>query len=85
MQIYRQNELKKLLELLSERAENISPEIMKTVSDVITDVRKNGDRALHEYTEKFDKVKLESLFVSEEEQERLIEKVPDDLKDCRIP
>ena len=81
MQIYRQNELKKLLELLSERAENISPEIMKTVADVITDVRKNGDRALHEYTEKFDKVKLESLFVSEEEQERLIEKVPDDLKE----
>ena len=81
MQIYRQNELKKLLELLSERAENISPEIMKTVADVITDVRKNGDRALHEYTEKFDKVKLESLFVSEEEQERLIEKVPADLKE----
>lgn len=81
MQIYRQNELKKLLELLSERAENISPDIMQTVADVITDVRKNGDRALHEYTEKFDKVKLESLFVSEEEQERLIEKVPDDLKE----
>lgn len=81
MQIYRQNELKKLLDLLAERAENISPEIMQTVANVIADVRKNGDRALREYTEKFDKVKLESLFVSEDEQERLIRKVPDDLKE----
>ena len=80
MQIYKQSEVKKLLDLLAERAENISPEIMQTVANVISDVRKNGDRALLEYTEKFDRVKLDSLFISEEEQEKLIEKVPDDLK-----
>lgn len=80
MQIYKQSEVKKLLDLLAERAENISPEIMQTVANVIADVRKNGDRALLEYTEKFDRVKLDSLFISEEEQEKLIEKVPDDLK-----
>lgn len=80
MQIYKQSEVKKLLDLLAERAENISPEIMQTVANVIADVRKNGDRALLEYTEKFDKVKLDSLFISEEEQENLIEKVPEDLK-----
>lgn len=80
MQIYKQSEVKKLLDLLAERAENISPEIMQTVANVIADVRKNGDRALLEYTEKFDRVKLDSFFISEEEQEKLIEKVPDDLK-----
>lgn len=80
MQIYKQSEVKKLLDLLAERAENISPEIMQTVANVIANVRKNGDRALLEYTEKFDRVKLDSLFISEEEQEKLIEKVPDDLK-----
>ena len=37
------------------------------VSDIIANVRKNGDRALYEYCEKFDKAKLDSLAVSAEE------------------
>lgn len=37
------------------------------VTDIIANVRKNGDKALFEYTEKFDHAKLESLLVSEEE------------------
>lgn len=81
MKIYQQNEAPRLLKLLSERAENISPEIMQTVAEVIANVRKNGDAALYEYTKKFDKVELESLYVSEEEQERLISLVPQNLKD----
>ena len=81
MKIYQQNEAPQLLKLLSERAENISPEIMQTVAEVIANVRKNGDAALYEYTKKFDKVELESLYVSEEEQERLISLVPQNLKD----
>ncbi len=80
MQIYNKNEVDKLLLKLADRAENISPEIMNTVADVIANVRKNGDKALLEYTEKFDKVKLSSLFVSEEEKEALIARVPDELK-----
>ena len=39
------------------------------VASVIDNVRKNGDRALAEYTEKFDKVKLDSIIVTEEEIE----------------
>ena len=39
------------------------------VSEIIADVRKRGDAALIEYTERFDKVKLESLRVSDEEIE----------------
>ena len=37
------------------------------VEDIIANVRANGDKALAEYTEKFDKVVLESLVVSQEE------------------
>ena len=37
------------------------------VSDIIDNVKKNGDKALLEYEEKFDKVKLNSLAVSKQE------------------
>ena len=39
------------------------------VTDIIYNVRKRGDEALYEYCEKFDKAKLSSLLVSEEEIE----------------
>ena len=39
------------------------------VAEIIENVRANGDKALLEYTEKFDKAKLTSLLVSEEEIE----------------
>lgn len=38
-----------------------------TVAEIIANVRKNGDKALFEYCEKFDKAKLSSLKVSDEE------------------
>ena len=37
------------------------------VSEIIENVKANGDKALYEYCEKFDKAKLESLTVSEAE------------------
>ena len=39
------------------------------VTDIIYNVRKRGDAALYEYCEKFDKAKLSSLLVSEDEIE----------------
>ena len=39
------------------------------VSDIIKDVRENGDEALFKYCEKFDKAKLSSLLVTKEEIE----------------
>lgn len=44
-------------------------DVSKLVSDIIENVAKNGDKALLEYTEKFDKCKLESLIVGENEIE----------------
>ena len=46
------------------------------VSDIIANVRKNGDAALFEYCEKFDKVKLTSLSVSREEIDAAFAEVP---------
>ena len=46
------------------------------VSDIIADVRTNGDAALLKYTEKFDKAKLDTLLVSREEIEEAVTSVP---------
>ena len=47
--------------------ENISSNVEGIVSEIIANVVKNGDRALFEYSEKFDKANLSSLEVTEEE------------------
>ena len=80
MKIYTKDQTDELLAALADRAENISPDIMNTVSEVIANVRKNGDAALKEYTEKFDKVKLDNLYLSDAEKARIIAKVPEELK-----
>jgi histidinol dehydrogenase len=50
------------------------------VMPVIENVRQNGDRALYEYTEKFDHVKLSSLRVSQDEFLEAANMVDNDLK-----
>lgn len=80
MKLYDKTQTDALLAALAERAENISPEIMATVAEVIANVRKSGDAALKEYTEKFDKVTLNNFYLSEEEKNALIARVPDELK-----
>ncbi len=45
------------------------------VADIIENVKANGDKALFEYTEKFDKAVLSSLLVSEEEIEEAVSAV----------
>lgn len=50
------------------------------VMPVIENVRQNGDRALYEYTEKFDHVSLSSLRVSQEEFLEAAKLVDNDLK-----
>lgn len=48
----------------------------KIVADIIETVRRDGDKALYEYTEKFDKAKLTSLQVTEAEIEEAVNEVP---------
>lgn len=45
------------------------------VSEIIENVKQNGDKALYEYTEKFDKAKLSSLLVSREEIDEAVASV----------
>ncbi|MDD7718920.1 MAG: histidinol dehydrogenase [Eubacteriaceae bacterium] len=52
--------------------------VTEIVTDIIDNVIKNGDKALYEYCEKFDKAKLTSLEVSEEEFEEAFQAVDDE-------
>ena len=51
---------------------NAKVDALKIVSDIILDVKNNGDKALKEYTLKFDKANLTELRVTEEEIEEAI-------------
>ena len=53
-------------ELLSRPTMNTAA-LRKTVTEVLGDIRTRGDKAVIEYEEKFDKVRLSSLEVSEDE------------------
>lgn len=50
-------------------------DVSAIVSEIITDVRQNGDAALLQYCEKFDKAKLETLEVTEAEIEEAFSSV----------
>ncbi len=52
-------------EILSREAPTAN--VADAVHAIVSDVRRRGDEALYEYTERFDKVKLHSLAVTEEE------------------
>ena len=53
--------------------------IEKTVAEIIENVRKNGDKALMEYADKFDGGAPENLLVSEEEYEEAMKTVSPEL------
>ena len=55
-----------------------APDVSKTVSEIIDNVRLNGDKAVIEYEAKFDGVKLSSLEVSNEEINEALKKVGND-------
>lgn len=57
--------------------EKKNEEIEKIVEDIISNVRANGDKALLEYCEKFDKCHLETLLVSDEEIEEAFNETDD--------
>ena len=50
--------------------------VTETVSEIISNVRQNGDSALFEYAKKFDGADLTTLLVTEKEIEEAFEKVP---------
>ncbi len=52
-----------------------TPDVSGIVSDIIANVRENGDKAVFEYTEKFDKAALSCLEVTREEIEQAVAQV----------
>ncbi len=68
------------LETLLSRELSDDFEVEKSVKDIILNVKENGDKALYQYTEKFDKVILDNLYVSDEEFDSCELKVSDELK-----
>ncbi|WP_405206315.1 histidinol dehydrogenase [Aquimarina sp. LLG6339-5] len=59
-------------------------DIENVVLDVFNDVKTNGDDAIKQYTEKFDKVSLNSILVSYDELENAEQMVSQELKDAIV-
>lgn len=68
----------KYFQSLKERQGKENAEIIKTVKFIIDNVKENGDKALIEYTSKFDKVELQSIEVTKEEIKAAYSKVEND-------
>ncbi|MBQ7312835.1 MAG: histidinol dehydrogenase [Clostridia bacterium] len=61
------------------REEN-AVDVSGIVAGVIDNIRKNGDAALADYTEKFDKVKLDSIVVTREELDEATASLDEDFR-----
>ena len=58
---------KKLRAWLDERSQEINPEVVGKAAEILNRVRKEGDVALIDYTQRFDGVSIQNFRVSEEE------------------
>ncbi len=69
------NELKKVL---ASRSTGKMTDLEKTVDEIITNVKENGDKALFEYSAKFDKFDLskDNIRVTDEEMEEALNSLP---------
>ncbi len=72
---------KNILEDLLKRSPNSYGEFESRVADIVSNVKANGDKALFEYTEKFDGVKIDSncIKATEEEIKEAYEEVSEEL------
>lgn len=66
----------KALRTMRARSTEIDGSVTKTVQAVVDDIRANGDKALREYTKKFDGVDSECFEVSKSEIEKACSAVP---------
>lgn len=68
------NDTELLRDYLDSRTQEISSEILLKASDILNDVRKNGDEAARRYTRQFDGIETKEFRVSEEEIAQAAEK-----------
>ena len=69
---------------LLQRPTKTVDDIEKTVTEIFTEVKKDGDNAVQKYTQLFDGVALENNLVSEAEIEEAVSLVSDELKEAII-
>jgi histidinol dehydrogenase len=69
-------------EMLVKRPSKPSAELDQLVDEVFENIRKKGDKALYEYTQKFDKAKLKSLKIDETELKNSSKEISKKLKDA---
>jgi len=69
---------------LLQRPTKTVDDIEKTVTEIFTEVKKEGDKAVQKYTKLFDGVALENNLVSEAEIEEAVSLVSDELKEAII-
>ena len=65
---------------LAKRPSKPAQELDKLVDEVFENVRKNGDKALYSYTQKFDKAELKTLRVDETELKNVSKNISRNLK-----
>ena len=66
--------------LLMRPAISASDSITRTVAEILENVKNNGDKALREYSAKFDKTEVGALRVTEEEIQQAAGRLSDELK-----
>ncbi len=81
MKIYSFKELskEKIEELCSRQAEDDNL-VISRVESILNTVKSEGDSALIAYAEQFDRVKLSSLFIAEEELIEIAKEIPQEVK-----
>jgi histidinol dehydrogenase len=81
LKIYNYNQLSKSeVENICLRQLEDDKSIEDRVKDIIAKVKSTGDQALYEYAEAFDRVKLERLYLNQEEISALAATIPEDAK-----
>ena len=77
MEILNYNDID-LAETIKRSEEDVN-KVLDIVSDILDNVKENGDKAIGEYTEKFDGVTIENLKVSKDEIEEAYDTLDDNL------
>lgn len=75
-----EKEISIFLKRLRSRSEGVRPEIIKTIKNILSEVRKRGDSAVAKFTERFDGFKPEILRISSEEIKKYISPVKKDVR-----
>ncbi|MGL4850759.1 MAG: histidinol dehydrogenase [Clostridium sp.] len=76
--IYSLENREKVLELLQSRKDSDDLEKLNIVKNILNDIKENGDKALLEYTKRFDKVELLEIEVKKSEIEAAYKEVSEE-------